>query len=357
MNQQIQAIDYEQLKKQETSKANKVYAFKQVSREDLFNNLQDLRHIVLLDLRPSQVFYSCHIRGSFCVDYADNNESSLLQYFDDVDKKATENETKYKSKPIRRAFLIDTNANQYNENNKETKLALDCIKKFGGFDKVSYLKQGIESFIEKYPFLCLNFHERDQESDEKAKKPVEENKVNSEGKPILSPYETKLLYSMSRFPTEITEGKIFLGSMYNANNRKQMQDLGIKSVIEFIDYKDQPIPEYKTTHFTYKNIPIDNETAPFVDFDEICTYIDDLLKDETKSPVLLCCKDGDTISPCFAIAYQMWHKGSNLTFASALVYQKRGTVDANKPLYTVLTTWQPQSADTRGRKMVGGLNK
>ena len=150
-----------------------------------------------------------------------------------------------------------------------------------------------------------------------------------------------------------------------------MQDLGIKSIIEFVDYKDQPIPEHKTTNFTYKNIrklwnwnyslnviiAIDNETAPFVDFDEICAYIDDLLKDETKYPVLLCCKDGDSISPCFTIAYQMWHKGSALTFASALVYQKRGTADANKHLYTVLTTWQPQNADNKGRKMVGFLGK
>jgi len=219
---------------------------------------------------------------------------------------------------------------------------------------VSYLKEGIESFIEKYPFLCLNFHERDQESDNKP--PAQETKTD--GQPLLSPYESKLLYSLSRFPTEMLEGKIFQGNVYNANNKKQLQDLGIKSIIEFIDYKDQPIPEYKTQNYTYKNIPIDNETAAFVDFDEICKYIDDLLKDETKFPILICCKDGDTISPCFSIAYQMWHKGSSLTFASAFVYQKRGTVDANKHLYTVLTTWQPSNAgDNKGRKMVGFLGK
>ena len=33
-----------------------------------------------------------------------------------------------------------------------------------------------------------------------------------------------------------------------------MQDLGIKSIIEFVDYKDQPIPEHKTANFIYKNI-------------------------------------------------------------------------------------------------------
>jgi len=51
-----------------------------------------------------------------------------LKFFEDVEKKAADHETKYKTKPIRRAFLIDTNANQYNENSKLTKFALDCIK-------------------------------------------------------------------------------------------------------------------------------------------------------------------------------------------------------------------------------------
>lgn len=37
---QIQPIDYAQMKKDELSKANKVYTFKQASREDLYNNLQ-----------------------------------------------------------------------------------------------------------------------------------------------------------------------------------------------------------------------------------------------------------------------------------------------------------------------------
>lgn len=74
---QIQPIDYAQMKKDELSKANKVYTFKQAAREELYNNLQDLRHMVLLDLRPSMVFYSNHVRGSFCLEDAQNNEGYL----------------------------------------------------------------------------------------------------------------------------------------------------------------------------------------------------------------------------------------------------------------------------------------
>ncbi len=37
---QPQAIDFEKLKQEELLKANKVFTFKQVPREDLYNNLQ-----------------------------------------------------------------------------------------------------------------------------------------------------------------------------------------------------------------------------------------------------------------------------------------------------------------------------
>ncbi len=70
-----------------------------------------------------------------------------------------------------------------------------------------YLKQGIEHFYEKYPFLVLNFHERDQEAQIP---PVEEQKKNDQ--PILTPFQSKLFYAFSRFPTEMVEGKLFLVS-------------------------------------------------------------------------------------------------------------------------------------------------
>lgn len=68
-------------------------------------------------------------------------------------------------------------------------------------------------------------------------------------------------------------------------------------------------------------------------------------------------KDGETISPCFAIAYLMWHKKTSLTIASVTVYQKRGTVDANKHLYTVLSTWQPPTGDNRRGGLPAFLSK
>jgi len=351
---QTKAIDFEKLKQEELAKAAKAFIFKQVSREDLFNNLQDLRHLLIFDLRPKADFHNWHVRDSFCVEDAKGDQQILLHYLEETDKKVKETEEKYKMKPIRRAFFVDTQQNTYNENDEKTKFVLDALKKYGGFDKVFYLKQGIEHFSAKYPFLCLNFNERDQESQTNNQNTKVEEKKEGE-QPILSPYQTKLFYSFSRFPTEILEGKLFLGSIYNANNKRQMEDLGIKSIIEFVDYKDKPIPQYKTEHYNYKNIPIEGDSAAFVDYDEICTYIDELLGDQTKSPVLICCKDGDTISPVIAIAYQVWHKKSNLTIASAVIYQKRGTVDANKALYTVLTTWQPQGQGDQKRKNQIGI--
>lgn len=67
------------------------------------------------------------------------------------------------------------------------------------------LKLGLENFSEKYPFLCINLNERDQA---KLEKKDEESK--STEKPILNEFEKKWLYSLSRFPTEIIEGKLYL---------------------------------------------------------------------------------------------------------------------------------------------------
>lgn len=110
------------------------------------------------------------------------------------------------------------------------------------------LKQGIENFTEKYPFLCINLHERDQA------KLAKKEETKADDKPILNDFEKKWLYSLSRFPTELIEGKLYLGSVHNANNKKQMQDLKIQSIVEFISYGEQKISEDKIANYNYKNI-------------------------------------------------------------------------------------------------------
>jgi len=53
-----------------------------------------------------------------------------MRYLEETDKKAKEMEEKYKMKPIRRAFFVDTQQNTYNENEEKTKFILDGLKVF-----------------------------------------------------------------------------------------------------------------------------------------------------------------------------------------------------------------------------------
>ena len=55
-----------------------------------------------------------------------------------------------------------------------------------------------------------------------------------------------------------------------------------------------------------------------LDFDQINKKIDELLE---KGKVLLYCKDGETISPAFAISYLMYRAKLDITTASLKVCQ------------------------------------
>jgi hypothetical protein len=70
------------------------------------------------------------------------------------------------------------------------------------------IKGGFESFEKKFPFLCLSMEDLVQS------KKDSEISLKPEDKKILSKSEEKLLYSFSRFPTEILEGKLFIVNIY-----------------------------------------------------------------------------------------------------------------------------------------------
>lgn len=84
----------------------------------------------MFDLRSKQEHHSCQIRDSFCVDGTEGNSHNIMQFIEDAEKKYSENEKKYNTKPIRRAFFIDTKDKTYSESEEKTKLVLDCIKVF-----------------------------------------------------------------------------------------------------------------------------------------------------------------------------------------------------------------------------------
>lgn len=188
-------------------------------------------------------------------------------------------EEKYKTKPIRRVAVIGYKGTALDTDDQRTKTLLEGLKTYGKFDKKYWLKDGFEGFQEKYPFLCLNLENK-----------LQTEELTKKDKKILTENEEKWLYSFSRFPTEILEGTLFIGNTSNSNSKKQLNDLGIKSIFEFTYLEDQNIPEFKKKDFNYKNILANKETIGFFDLDELMTEVTGILSNPEKTPLLICCK-------------------------------------------------------------------
>jgi len=65
-------------------------------------------------------------------------------------------------------------------------------------------------------------------------------------------------------------------------------------------------------------IPINSEIQVAIDFDEINKEMDKLIND---GKVLLYCRDGESISPAFAISYLMYKANMNVQMATLKVCQ------------------------------------
>jgi len=137
----------------------------------------------------------------------------------------------------------------------------------------------------------------------------------------------------------------------------QLNDLKIKSLIEFAKDDDQKPAKFKEEEYGFKRIVINNETMNFVDFTEICQMIDEFLVTQEKGPVLLYCHDGENLSPMIAIAYVMWRKKATFSYASMLVFQRKFVNNPNKQLMTILTSWQPpkENVDEKKKNLMNSL--
>ncbi|CAD8110619.1 unnamed protein product [Paramecium sonneborni] len=77
----------------------------------------------------------------------------------------------------------------------------------------------------------------------------------------------------------------FQGSNLNANSKKQLDALQIKTIIDFKNYEaNAKISEWKKEEFKYINYPINESGEELIDFSEITNIID-----FQNSPKLLCC--------------------------------------------------------------------
>lgn len=130
--------------------------------------------------------------------------------------------------------------------------------------------------------------------------------------------------------------------MYSSNSEKQLEDMGINTLIDFIEYnEEEKIPEFKSNSdkYHFMHLPFNSEVPANIDFDVIMYEIDKLVE---KGKTLFYCRDGEVISPAFAIAYLMWKCKLDINMATLKVCQAISRVEICKWIYTQLLVYKPK---------------
>jgi len=104
--------------------------------------------------------------------------------------------------------------------------------------------------------------------------------------------------------------------------------------------EDEIVPAWKHTNYSYQHIPLTAEMGIGINFDEINRMIDQL-NTEGKTPILIYCKNGESLAPGFAIAYLMYKAKLDVNVASLKVFQATSSVEIAKWLYTELLLYKP----------------
>ena len=119
-----------------------------------------------------------------------------------------------------------------------------------------------------------------------------------------------------------------------------MNDLGIVNLVDFVDYNvEEKVASFKSTHPSYNHWPINKDVEVEIDFDVINQQIDALVG---KGKLLLYCKDGESISPAFAISYLMYKAKLDVTMATLKVCQAISRVELDKMVYGQLMFYKPK---------------
>ena len=121
---------------------------------------------------------------------------------------------------------------------------------------------------------------------------------------------------------EIIEN-LYLGNFSASENIQQLKDLGIKKVLQVIDFND--FPNYKDENIIHKSV----EVSDF-DYQNIIQYFGECLnfiKGEEK--ILVHCMAGASRSATIVIAYLMWIEKMKFDDALNFVNSKRPIVDPN----------------------------
>ncbi|CAI2375553.1 unnamed protein product [Moneuplotes crassus] len=292
------AIDMKAMIQAEKKKRQQADKIIQITRETAFNLLQDMRHLLILDVRPAEEFEKNHLRDSFNFTLEDI-ETKLPEFLKYC--KTSQDRLRDTTDTHRRLIIVTSVADEDVEGIKP------LLKEVLAFHKIMKLKNGFADFHEKYPFLCLN-----SESTEEEVKKAE-----------------------SRYPSEIIPNKLFLGNFINSLNEEHFKNLNITKLIGMTPNEAENMEESKCIS-KYIHLKMDELVKPDLDFEELQTLVTTTI-DDGEGAVLIYCLQGN-LSAAVCIHMLMQEKKWGRELAAAAIMNKR-------PEVKNIPTWLFQQID------------
>lgn len=248
------AIDFKAMYAAEKKKMQEAAKIMQVTRETVFNLLQDMRHLLILDIRPKEDFEKLRIRGSysFTLEDIDAKIPEFMKFCKQSQDKLLDQTDK-----LRRLLIVTQDEG---ENVDSIRPLLQDAK---AFNKVMQLKNGFGDFQDKYSFLCIS-----EDSDPDDIKRAE-----------------------ARFPSEIIPNKLFLGNFINSLNETHFKCLNIRKIIGMTPTKADKMDESEQID-TYVHLEMNELLKPDLDFETLQSLLQTNM-DQGEGAVLIYCLQGN----------------------------------------------------------------
>lgn len=213
-DKQHQPIDFRTMLAREKSRASVKLTLKQTSSVNVFNMLQDMRHLVIVDLRSQTDFDESHIRNAIHLgNQIDEIKPEVIRHLI-ADQKTNQFRSHFENDDLKRVLFVvpQTDAKRF-----EALIVADLDEIREGAEnstqaqttlhKAFYFKDFDSEFKPKYPLVCL---------------PTDLSKIS----------EKRKVNAFSRFPSEMKKDFLYLGNMTNILNRDyfQLKMLNIKTI-------------------------------------------------------------------------------------------------------------------------------
>eukprot|EP00055_Hartaetosiga_balthica_P004799 m.13124 g.13124 ORF g.13124 m.13124 type:complete len:369 (+) comp4112_c0_seq1:45-1151(+) len=250
-----------------------------ITPSQMYNTLQFGSRLLVVDLRSKQDFDKLHVRSSVNWDCLEKQDLA------DVEKGAPRIYH-------RRIFKVVL----YDDGNETSSERIQAAKDILSEDRrcefeISVLQGGLSVFMSLYPFLVKGTDS----------------------------------FSDSEYPSEILEGKLYLGSWATASKRHVLDDLSITHIVNATQTCDSPFQD----ELNYIQCPIDDAIGENISeyFDKSLEFIRAAFADEKR--VLVHCKMGMSRSSTFVLLYLMEERKMTLKKAMDFVVQQRPYINPN----------------------------